>query len=165
MNVSVLWSLITLALGSYPVLFLSARCSSCNSHLNSRPSHVTLPFKYRTPIVSRIQMNPDIGLSTHFFLWHITLHVLEQVETSKKFWDICLLCCSNLQFFLISCFEETLLSQSSMNRYNGNANTGSKYLTYKIWIHLTIITWPIQDDQMNKTKKFEHDRKIHTDKP
>ena len=26
-----------------------------------------------------------------------------------------------------------------------------------------IITWPIQDDRMNMTKKFEHDQKIYTD--
>ena len=25
-----------------------------------------------------------------------------------------------------------------------------------------MIIWPIQDDQMNMTKKFEHDQKIHT---
>ena len=24
--------------------------------------------------------------------------------------------------------------------------------------------WPIQDDRMNMTKKFEHDQKDHTDK-
>ena len=28
-----------------------------------------------------------------------------------------------------------------------------------------VITWPIQDDPMNMTKKFEHDGKIQTNEP
>ena len=51
-------------------------------YLNGLPSHVTLPFEYRTPILSGIQMNPVFRCSVSIqmvmnFLWVKELPIVE----------------------------------------------------------------------------------------